>query len=241
MTMRRTGLLLVLVVVVGLTVVLVRDRVLAACTVTVGARSVDLDQSQAEAAATAVAAVVRRSGTAKDARSAVSKSIDLGPADIRAVASALSGRTQAALTCRNGGADEAEPDRLDAVGLTERGRLVREDILARFGELALGGFAPGGVSSGHMAGSAHYEGRAIDAFFRPVNDANQETGWALAQYLVAHAQRLEIATVIYDGKIWTARRAAQGWREYRVDTSGRSDAVAAVLEHRDHVHVDVAD
>ena len=32
----------------------------------------------------------------------------------------------------------------------------------------LGGFDPDGVSSGHVEGSTHYEGRAIDVFFRPV-------------------------------------------------------------------------
>ena len=67
------------------------------------------------------------------------------------------------------------------------------------------------------------------------------TGWATAQYLVANAERLAIDTVIYDGRIWTARRSFEGWRSYRVDTTGRSAEVVAVLEHRDHVHVDVAD
>ncbi len=91
-----------------------------------------------------------------------------------------------------------------------------------------------------MRGSAHYEGRAIDAFVRPMNARNRTVGWAMAQYLVAHAARLEVATVIFDGRIWTARRAGEGWREYAPDTTGRSAATAAVLEHRDHVHVDVA-
>ena len=92
-----------------------------------------------------------------------------------------------------------------------------------------------------MPGSAHYEGRAVDVFVRPISPRNKTRGWAMAQYLVAHAERLEIDTVIFDGRIWTARRAGQGWRDYEPDTSGRSRAVAAILEHRDHVHVDVAD
>jgi hypothetical protein len=92
-----------------------------------------------------------------------------------------------------------------------------------------------------MRGSAHYEGRAVDVFFRPVNGRSRTRGWALAQYAVAHAERLSVETVIYDGRIWTSRRAAQGWRAYSPDTSGRTAKVAGILEHRDHVHVDVAD
>ena len=104
----------------------------------------------------------------------------------------------------------------------------------------MGGFAPGGVSSGHSPGSAHYEGRAVDVFVRPVTVPNRRHGWAVAQYLVANAGRLGVATVIFDGRIWTARRSFQGWRDYAPDIRGRSRAVAAILEHRDHVHVDVS-
>ena len=69
-----------------------------------------------------------------------------------------------------------------------------------------------------MPGSAHYEGRAVDVFFRPVTKRNRAKGWATAQYLVAHADRLKVNTVIFDGWIWTHRRSFQGWREYDVDT-----------------------
>ena len=50
----------------------------------------------------------------------------------------------------------------------------------------------GGVASGHMEGSAHYEGRAIDIFVRPISAENRQRGWAIAQYLVAQADRLDI-------------------------------------------------
>jgi hypothetical protein len=146
----------------------------------------------------------------------------------------------ASLTCLHGGSDEASPDRIDGRGLTVRAEAVRRDMLTAFGRQPLGGFAPGGVRSGHMPGSAHYEGRAIDVFFRPVSARNKARGWVLALYLVAHAKRLAIDTVIFDARIWTARRADEGWRDYRVDTTGRSRQVARILEHRDHVHVDLA-
>ncbi len=241
MTWRRTAALVSLVLVVGLGVVALRFRTAPDCTASVDGRTVSLDQREAEAAATAVAAVVRRSGSADAARSAVSGSVDLGPRDVRVVAGALSGRDRAALVCKHGGAEGDEPDQLSATGLTGRAQRVQADLRARFGDLPLGGFAPGGVDSGHMRGSAHYDGRAIDIFFRPVNEPNKARGWALAHYLVAHAERLAVSTVIFDGRIWTARRSIQGWRDYDIEADGRSRAVVSVLEHRDHVHVDVAD
>ena len=90
-----------------------------------------------------------------------------------------------------------------------------------------------------MTGSAHYEGRAIDVFFRPISADNKRRGWVVAQYLVANAARLDIEHVIFDGRIWTAgTRRSDGWRDY--DAPKRHDpATSAVLEHRDHVHVDV--
>jgi len=78
-------------------------------------------------------------------------------------------------------------------------------------------------------------------FVRPISPRNKTKGWAMAQYLVANADRLDVETVIFDARIWTARRAGQGWRGYAPDTSGRSRSVARILEHRDHVHVDVTD
>ena len=154
--------------------------------------------------------------------------------DARALASALTGYSPAAFSCDlDGGAPSADEELLDS-GLTARADAVREDLLARYGDLDLGGFAPGGVTTGHIAGSAHYEGRAIDVILRPVNDANNVRGWSVAHYLVGNAARLDIRTVIFDDRIWTAGR--DGWRDY---DPPESEGSAVVLEHRDHVHVDV--
>ena len=157
-------------------------------------------------------------------------------ADARALASALSGNSPEGFSCRLGDSDE-ESTELKPSGLTARADAVRRDLGARFPDLPLGGFEPGGVSTGHMEGSAHYDGRAIDAFVRPVSPANRTLGWAIAQYLVSQADRLSIKTVIFDDRIWTSgRKSDDGWRDY--DPPERSgDPV--ILEHRDHVHVDV--
>ncbi|CAN5227764.1 hypothetical protein BH09ACT12_BH09ACT12_04300 [soil metagenome] len=154
--------------------------------------------------------------------------------DARALSSALTGNSPESFACRlDGDAAEADPALVDT-GLTARADAVRADLVERFGDLALGGFAPDGVSDGHMEGSTHYDGRAIDIFFRPVGDANRQRGWALAQYVVAHAERLGVQTVIFDDRIWRAGRD-DSWRDYSAPTGDNQ----AVLEHRDHVHVDV--
>jgi len=160
--------------------------------------------------------------------------------DGRAIASAMAGYSRAAFWCTTSGDADPGPDRLDAAGLVPRAAAVRADLEAAFGGLPLGGFQPDGVSSGHMEGSAHYEGRAIDIFVRPVSTDNTRRGWAIASYLVANADRLDIATVIFDDRIWHAGpRSEHGWTDYDVPSSSSGDR--AILEHRDHVHVDVID
>ncbi len=173
-------------------------------------------------------------------RSGFPEAYEQHAAGARALASALTGYSDAAFSCvvaqPTGDVEQAGGD-----GLTARAARVRDDLERAFGDLALGGFAPGGVTSGHMKGSTHYEGRAVDVFVRPVSAANRRTGWAIASYLVAHAGRLDIGNVIFDGRIWTSgRRSEQGWRAYDAPgAAGASAATRAILEHRDHVHVDV--
>jgi len=161
--------------------------------------------------------------------------------DARALASALTGQTRpAAFSCVARHSGQAGGERLGPTGLVPDAAAVRRELEAAFGKQSLGGFQPGGVDSGHMRGSAHYEGRAIDVLERPVTPARKQHGWAVAAWSVAHADRLGIRTVIYDGRIWTAGlRSGQGWRDYRVPSSSSGDR--SVLMHRDHVHVDVRD
>jgi hypothetical protein len=157
--------------------------------------------------------------------------------DARTLASALTGNSARAFSCRIGGEPDEESDDLAGSGLTARAEEVRLTLVDLFGDQPLGGFAPDGVSTGHMEGSAHYEGRAIDVFVRPVNPTNRVRGWAIAHYLVSQAARLGLRTVIFDDRIWTSgRRSDDGWRDY--DPPERSGD-PAILEHRDHVHVDV--
>jgi hypothetical protein len=158
-------------------------------------------------------------------------------ADARVLASALTGQSFHAFSCSVDDDADAASRKLTKIGLTRRAAAVRREVEAVFGDLPLGGFAAGGVRDGHMEGSAHYDGRAIDIFVRPISAQNKERGWAIAQYLVAQADRLDVQTVIFDDRIWRAgSRSDDGWRDY---DPPRSSGDRAILEHRDHVHVDV--
>lgn len=157
-------------------------------------------------------------------------------ADARVLASALTGQSKAAFSCTVSTAS-LPAETMGKTGLTPRAETVRKDLVATFGKLSTGGYQPGGVTTGHMEGSAHYEGRAVDIFVKPISTANTVKGWAVAQYLVARADHLGIRTVIFADKIWTSGgRSDSGWRDYTApDRPGNKDT----LRHLDHVHVDV--
>jgi hypothetical protein len=140
------------------------------------------------------------------------------------------------VTCRIAAASGLPQQDLTQTGLTPRAQTVFDEVAAVFGPIPYGGFAPGGISTGHGSRSAHYDGRAIDLFFRPVGDeAQRARGWEVTNWLVANAERLEIAVIIFDDRIWSARRSAQGWRPY----SNPTGATDPISRHLDHIHVDV--
>ncbi|MBA2446198.1 MAG: hypothetical protein H0V49_12825 [Nocardioidaceae bacterium] len=159
--------------------------------------------------------------------------------DARTVASALTGNSQGAFTCVVEGLDAAERAP-GGNGLTKRADALRRDLDMAFGELAL---EPGGVTTGHMEGSAHYDGRAIDILFRPVDAEMRRRGWVVAHYLVANARRLDVEHVIFDDQIWTSGDGSEdGWKGYDPPGLSQDDSAErrVILEHRDHIHVDVA-
>lgn len=81
----------------------------------------------------------------------------------------------------------------------------------------------------------HPAGRAVD-FMVPDYTSSQgnKRGWQLAKWMRANAEQLDIEYVIFDQKIWHRSRDAQGWRPME-------DRGSPTANHRDHVHVSVAE
>lgn len=139
------------------------------------------------------------------------------------------------LTCRADAAgDGLEKQELTDSGLTPRAQALLDSAGEVFGTMSVGGYEPGGISTGHGEDSAHYDGRAVDFFYRPISEENRREGWLLAHWLVAHAEELHVANVIFDDRIWNARGSRGGWWPYVAE-----DPDNKIMRHLDHVHVDV--
>ena len=122
----------------------------------------------------------------------------------------------------------AEP----ATGLTPRAERVQQLVAEVFGVTDIGGFA----KDGHVAGSDHYTGRAVDILLLPLGPESTALGWRIAIHLQSNARPLGITYLIWQGRIWSVARAAEGWRPYRHPSGGTN----STLMHLDHIHVSVA-
>ncbi|MDP9399296.1 MAG: peptidoglycan-binding protein, partial [Actinomycetota bacterium] len=89
------------------------------------------------------------------------------------------------------------------------------DIGPRFGLRRVGGYRRSAVDrNGHPAG------RALDFMVRG------SKGDRVARYVKSHAKQYRVEYIIWDRKIWSVARKAEGWRRYRGPNP-----------HTDHVHV----
>lgn len=126
---------------------------------------------------------------------------------------------------------------LNMIGLTNAAQFMWDNVDARFGFIPFGGFAPGGVDSGHIDNSKHYQGKAIDFFFKPYTKPTKVAkGWTFANWAVANAERLGITNVIYQDRIWSRNSSFRGWQVF---VPGYGDPKNATIRHLDHVHIDV--
>ena len=149
--------------------------------------------------------------------------------DARVLASSLAGWSPSSLSCAvsPSGFPAEQPDES---GFTPRAQSVGDELRTWFG-------ADTPISTYQTSGgtSTHDRGLALDVFFPMEDGSGGREGWAAAHWLVANAERLGIAVVIYDDKIWSARRGGQGWRDYQHP----SGSTTATDRHLDHIHVDV--
>ncbi|WP_306368123.1 hypothetical protein [Nocardiopsis sp. CC223A] len=200
------------------------------CSVWTGEETVRLEREQARRATTAAAVVAQ----GDDAPLEAPGTDDIPDAVMDVLTNGPEDDAGPSLTCRSvKNSDLAtEPD-LEPSGLTPRAQTLKEGVEEHFSGLSLGGFTPGGYNTGHGERSAHYEGRALDIFYRPVNEDNRRAGWIMAHWLIAHAPDYEIDVIIFDDRIWSTYYPSLGWRDYEADPDNE------ILRHLDHVHVDV--
>ncbi|MGO1852805.1 MAG: peptidoglycan DD-metalloendopeptidase family protein [Agrococcus casei] len=86
--------------------------------------------------------------------------------------------------------------------------------------------------------SEHPLGRACDITFGNAigqypTPTQLEAGWALTNWMKNHAETLGVEYLIWQDKIWSLARDAEGWRDYTRGTD-------VTTKHIDHVHVTLA-
>jgi len=91
--------------------------------------------------------------------------------------------------------------------------------------------------------SEHPLGRACDGTFgnsigTPATGPALELGWAVVNWLKAHATQLGIEYLIWQGRIWSVARAAEGWRPY--NGGGMHNPASVTGGHFDHAHYTAA-
>ena len=89
----------------------------------------------------------------------------------------------------------------------------------------------GGYRASARDPGGHPSGLAAD-FMVGLSAAGRRQGDALATYARAHAGALGIDYIIWQQRIWSTRRSAEGWRPM-------ADRGSATENHRDHVHINV--
>lgn len=159
------------------------------------------------------------------------------------VVAGVSGQDPQAMSCElddegapsGGGSGGYPPQKLGPDGLTPRARTAMDAVIQRFGVHDVGGFCPGGCTSGHVQGSDHYTGHAVDFMLLPMNERNQHLGDLLASWLVANADAYGVKYVIWNERIWSAQRADEGWRPYEHPSGSDNPTLA----HQDHMHLSV--
>ena len=86
--------------------------------------------------------------------------------------------------------------------------------------------------------SDHPRGRACDITYGAIGrfptPDERAAGWAMTEWLIAHAQPLGITYLIWDGHIWTTR---SGWRPYT--GGGIYNPRHPTGGHYDHIHISV--
>lgn len=99
----------------------------------------------------------------------------------------------------------------------------------QFGFKTIGGWRPFNAANHDDPKYGHTAGLALD-FMTPDAANKSDSGDKLAAYLVANANQLHVEYIIWEQRIWSAPRAAEGWR-------AMGDRGGVTANHFDHVHL----
>lgn len=150
----------------------------------------------------------------------------------RELVTELGSSTAGADQCGTGSALTCPPTGLAIeAGLTPDAVRVLRCVHQQFPQLTdfIGNY-PGGI------GSDHNTGRAVDSMVPGWDTSGGKAlGWQIATWQRAHASALGITYLIFDQKIWSPHRDAEGWRPY-VNPYGDSSPSG---RHLNHVHTSV--
>ncbi|MFJ6695707.1 hypothetical protein ACIQM4_06510 [Streptomyces sp. NPDC091272] len=159
--------------------------------------------------------------------------------DAALLASALTGRSPASLTCdaRKGGDDGKQGDPAK----------VREGLTGAFGADVL---SSAGASGSPASGSADAKTVVVpvpgadggDGAARGSGtfaDPAQQRGWELAHWAMAHSAELRITRIAYAGLAWDTRQAAKGWQSVTARGEG-AGAVPGTRQDASEVRISTA-
>ena len=121
--------------------------------------------------------------------------------------------------------------------ITARMLHLYEQTLASFPDTGWGCYSPRPGTQ-----SEHPLGRACDLTFGNAigqyPTAEQlDYGWQVTEWMQTHAEALGVEYLIWQGKIWSLSRDAEGWRPY--NGGGMHDPDNVTGGHYDHLHVTV--
>lgn len=129
--------------------------------------------------------------------------------DAALLTSALTGRSPAALNCTTGpGGSASKPGSASRVK-TKLNREFGARVSPRDSGARSNSSGDGG-SSGSEAG-----GKRAEALTVPADSARQ--GWEVAHWAVSHAAKLRIDEISFQGRVWSAEKSEDGWKQAEDD------------------------
>ncbi|MGK5728249.1 hypothetical protein [Streptomyces sp. URMC 124] len=139
--------------------------------------------------------------------------------DASLLSSALTGRAEAAFSCTTSPSDGKKGD----------AAAVRAKLRREFGAAAAPAADTLAAGSGGSAAAGGAAARTLTVSVpdkapgpgEPAEGGRERRGWQLASWAVAHATELRIERISFGGRVWTAAKSRDGWRE---DAKGGAEA-----------------